>query len=123
MSYICLDVWDKRVGVAVSSAGIAFPKQVVPRTEIISYLKKYFLGVSENLIIVVWLPYDLYGTDTKQLEKTQKFILKLQDIFPDKKIIWHDERFSSFAADEWFFGHSDDIAAQQILQSYLDSKK
>lgn len=123
MSYICLDVWDKRVGIATESSWIAFPKSVLQRTETVSFLKKYFWEFPEVQTIIVWLPYDLYGIDTKQLEKTQKFIEKLQSIFPEKDVIWHDERFSSFSADEWFSGHRDDIAAQQILQSYLDSKK
>jgi RNase H-fold protein (predicted Holliday junction resolvase) len=72
--------------------------------------------------IIVWLPYDLYGKDTRQLDKTQKFIEKLWDIFPKKTIIGHDERFSSFQASAWFDDHRDDIAAQCILQSYIDSK-
>ena len=69
---------------------------------------------------MVGLPYDLYGKNTIQLEKTQKFIQKLHTIFPDKYIIGHDERFSSFSAQEGFLDHRDDIAAQCILQSYLD---
>jgi len=36
----------------------------------------------------------------KQLEKTQAFILKLQDIFPKIEVIGHDERFTSFIASE-----------------------
>jgi RNase H-fold protein (predicted Holliday junction resolvase) len=63
----------------------------------------------------------------KQLEKTQKFMEKLKEIFPQLKIVWEDERFTSFAADqivhemwaqkEW---KRDDISAALILESYLD---
>ena len=73
--------------------------------------------------IVIGLPYDLYGIDTRQLDKAEKFIEKLKNIFPDKYIIGHDERFSSFQADSGNSQHRDDIAAQCILQSYLDTKR
>jgi len=107
MTYIAIDLWDKRCWIAISRQGIAFPKDIVKRTELISWLKKFFKN-SENIShIIVWLPYDLYGMDTKQLDKTTSFIRKLQWIFPEIMVIWHDERFSSFQASE-------------LLQSYLD---
>lgn len=124
MKYIAIDLWDKRVGIATSSENIAFPKDIIQRTIVISYLKKFFLLHPDCNNIVVGLPYDLYGVHTKQLEKTQKFIEKLRSAFPEKVIVWHDERFSSFEASQWWYkDHRDDIAAQCILQSYLDSKK
>lgn len=119
MSYICLDLWNKRVWVAVSQQGISFPKDVVQRVEIIKYLKKYLSENSGCETIVVWLPYDLYGKDSRQLDKTEKFIEKLKAFFPDKNIVWHDERFSSFDAWQDFWDHRDDVAAQRILDSYL----
>lgn len=123
MEYIGIDLGNKRVGLAISRELIAFPLDVIGRTEVVSYLKKYFLSHKDEYSLVVWLPYDLYGKDTRQLEKTQKFIKKLQDIFPQYIVIGHDERFSSMQASEGFWDHRDDIAAQCILQSYLDSKK
>jgi len=122
MKYIGVDLWDKRVWLAISQENIAFPLIEITRTETVSYLKKYFSENTEISTIIVGLPYDLYGVDTRQLDKTLKFIEKLRDIFSDKEIIGHDERFSSFQAGEWFDDHKDDIAAQCILQSYLDSR-
>lgn len=121
--YVCLDLGNKRVWVAQSREGIAFPLSVVKRTELMWFLKKYFHQNPDVEHVIVGLPYDLYWVDTRQLEKTQHFIEKLKDIFPKKHIIWHDERFSSFAASDMFWDHRDDVAAQQILQSYLDMKK
>ncbi len=121
MKIIALDVGDKRVWIAISEQNIAFAQTVVPRVEIISYLQKFFKSSPAVQKIIIGLPYDLYGKDTKQLDKTLKFIQKLQAAFPSKQCIWHDERFSSFVADEWFSDHRDDIAAQCILQSYIDT--
>lgn len=123
MQYIALDLWNKRVWIAHTKEGIVLPLAIIPRLEIIWYLKKYFQDFPESTI-VVGLPYDLYGRDTKQLDKTQKFIEKLQQIFPKQDIIGHDERFSSIASEFDAPGaHRDDIAAMYILQSYLESKK
>jgi len=44
------------------------------------------------------MPYDLYNIDTKQVDKTKKFIEKLKNIFPNIKIDSVDERFTSFEA-------------------------
>lgn len=123
MSYIAIDLGNKRVGIATCTENIAFPEAVITRTEVVGWLKKYFKNNAGVEKIVVWLPYDLYGKDTRQLDKTLKFTQKLKDIFPEKSIIGHDERFSSFQASQWFNDHRDDIAAQCILQSYIDSIK
>ena len=127
MSVIWIDLWDKRVWVAICVEGIPMPKDIVPRVRIIDYLKTIFKSDNNIETIVVWLPYDLYDSDNKQLEKTQKFIKKLENIFPLKKIIWVDERYTSFEADsvldnmwekdkEW---KKDAIAASLILETYL----
>lgn len=122
MWILWIDLWAKRVGLAITRLNIAFPLKIVSRVHLMNEVKQ-LVREYDIETIVVWLPYDLYGKDTKQLERTKKFIEKLKDIFPCKHIVGHDERYSSFeaeAVEEW---HRDDIAAQIILQSYLDVKK
>ncbi len=121
MWYIAIDLWNKRVGIAISKENIAFPHAVVSRSDLVSWLKKYFKQHTHIQAIIIGLPYDLYGKNTTQLDKTLVFIEKLKKIFPNKEIIWHDERFSSFEAAEGFDDHRDDVAAQCILRSYIDS--
>jgi len=96
MKVIAIDLWNKRVWIAWNEWNIAFPKEIVPRVEIMSFLKKYIQSHSDIDTIIVWLPYDLYGVDTRQLDKTKNFIEKLQDIFPRINITGHDERFSIY---------------------------
>lgn len=127
MSIIWIDLWDKRVWIAICIEGIAIPKDIVPRVRIMDYLKNIFKSENSIETIVVWLPYDLYFNDTKQLEKTQKFIKKLENIFPLKKVVWVDERYTSFEAENvldniWQKdkeGKKDAIAASLILETYL----
>lgn len=122
MHIFCLDLWDKRVGTAYSVEGISCVWEVIARTQVFSYIRKY-LQTQKIDTIVVGLPYDLYGKNIKQLEKTQRFLEKLQQSFPDIICVGHDERYSSFVASEYISWHRDDIAAQVILESYLASSK
>ena len=124
--YLAIDLWDKRVWIAISINWIVFPKEIVKRVEIIKKLKSY-INIYNIKVIIIWLPYDLYWIKTKQLNKTEKFIKKLKLIFPNQKIIWIDERFTSFEAKEVnkkmtktnFKDKIDDISAALILESYL----
>ncbi|MDD2907054.1 MAG: Holliday junction resolvase RuvX [Candidatus Gracilibacteria bacterium] len=125
--YLAIDLGDKRCGIAVSVEGIAIPKEIVARTSLINILKKYIEDYKIK-VIVVGLPYDLYNTDLKQLNKTKQFIEKLKLIFPELKIDSIDERFTSFEATnvlksmnkKELEGRKDAISACLILESYLN---
>jgi len=127
--YLAIDLWNKRCWLAIEIEWIVMPKWIVERPKLIRELKR-LISEYQITIIVVWLPYDLYGKKMKQLDKTNVFIEKLKDIFPKIKIDWVDERFTSFEADytldllwvknkEW---KKDDISAVLILESYLKQK-
>ena len=120
--YLWIDLWNKKCGIAVTINNIVFPKDIVPRIKLINLLKKYINQYNVK-VIVLWLPYDLYWKDLRQLEKTKKFSNKLQKIFPNLKIDSIDERFTSFEADniisDWTKWYKDDISAALILESYL----
>ncbi len=130
MAALAIDLWDKRCGIATEVSGIAFAQDIIARHELISAVKKYISEWNYTKIIV-WLPHDLYGKRDKQLNKTKDFIQKLKSIFPEVEIIWVDERFSSFVADQalremWNndnIGQKDALAAAEILRSYLDTEK
>ena len=122
--YCCIDLWDKRCWIAIMIGWIVLPKAIVSRVSIISVLRKYIQEYSIEHIIV-GLPYDLHGKNMRQLDKTRAFIDKLIAIFPGIHIEWHDERFTSFEADQVsrkLSKHAekrDDISAVIILESYL----
>jgi putative Holliday junction resolvase len=125
--YLAIDLWDKRCGIATEQSGIVFPKETVLRPKLMQTLKKYIQN-NDIWVIVVWLPYDLYGKKTKQLEKTKMFMEKLSQDFPNIKIEWCDERFTSFEAEQiwlqlWETEKRDDLAAALILETYLEQKK
>ncbi len=134
---IAIDYWDKRCWIALEVEMISTPKEILLRVDIIKTLEKYFLEYPDIDIIVVWLPFDLFNKDLKQLNKTKEFIRELENKFWKKsklekkyKIIWIDERFTSFEADNTLklFGKSnnywdkDDISASLILETYISNK-
>jgi putative Holliday junction resolvase len=127
MSILAIDYWDKRCGIAIELQGIAIPKEIVLRNDIIKVIDKYINNYNIS-VIVVWLPYDLYWKDLKQLEKTQKFIRELKNKYKNVKIEWVDERFTTFEAERVLDAYwinekkwkKDAISASLILESYLN---
>jgi len=134
MSAIAIDYWDKRCGIALEIEKIAIPKEIVLRVDIIKVLEKYFLKYKDISKIIVWLPYDLFWKDFTQLNKTKEFIRELENKFwkksknkNKKEIIWIDERFTSFEADNILnqlgdknnIWKKDAISAGLILETYL----
>lgn len=127
--YLSIDLWDKRCWIAIEIEWIIMPKWIILRPKLVSELKKLIKDYSIT-DIVVWLPYDLYGKNLKQLDKTKEFIQKLIKIFPNINITGIDERYTSFEAEEtlnllWIKDKQwkkDDISAVLILESYFKQK-
>ena len=130
MTAIWIDYWDKRCWVAIEVAGFSMAKEICPRVKIMWVIRKYLKKYNCNTI-VIWLPYDLFWKNLKQLDKTKKFIKNVEELFPKIKVVWVDERFTSFEADSvlkemWVYNtrdKKDDISAQIILETYLKNKK
>jgi len=127
MSALAIDLGDKRCGIAIEIEKIAIAKQIVLRSDIIKTIDLYLLDYPIIDTIVMWLPYDLYGKDLKQLNKTKYFIRELEEKYKNLKIIWVDERFTTFEAENiskqmWKNKiKRDDISASLILETYLNN--
>ena len=89
------EVITKRCWVSIFLHWVVVPKGIYPRHSLVLELKKLIKSYDISTI-VVWLPYDLYWKDLKQLDKTKSFIEKLKVFFPDIKIDSIDERYTSF---------------------------
>lgn len=130
MNYLAIDLGDKRCGIAYSNMDFVFPLPFINRVELIQKLKKII--TQRNIeTIVVWVPYDLYGKQEKQKNKTLDFIQKLKWVFPQINIQEVDERFTtiesiSILQNLWSKNISDEkdsMSACLILETYLNKIK
>ncbi|MBZ4652828.1 MAG: holliday junction resolvase [Peptococcaceae bacterium] len=129
-----LDIGDRRIGVSISDAlGItAQGLETVERSEpekdiqtIVDIIEKWEISK-----IVVGLPKNMNGTLGPQAEKVKEFIQRLQQEVAIQVVFW-DERLTTVAAERTLLegnvsrkkrkGVIDKVAANMILQGYLDS--
>ena len=138
--YLGLDIGDKTIGVAVSdplfltAQGVTTIERVGIRkdtTKVLEYIKEY-----EVSLVVAGLPLMLSGEDSPQTVKVREFVTMLENKLrssgmKDVKVIFQDERFTTKMSEAVLMEagvrrenrkqHLDRMAAQIILQSYMDS--
>ncbi len=138
--YLGLDIGDKTIGVAVSdplfltAQGVTTIERVGIRkdtTKVLEYIKEY-----EVSLVVAGLPLMLSGEDSPQTVKVREFVTMLENKLrssgmKDIKVVFQDERFTTKMSEAVLMEagvrrenrkqHLDRMAAQIILQSYMDS--
>ena len=125
MRLLGIDYGTKRVGIAISdeSAFIAREFSVLSPKE---FLKRIPKLVDEQEIgkLVVGLPLNMQGKHSKKTEEVVSFISELEKIL-NIPIVSSDERLSTVMAHRLPGGRAktDSLAAQIILQNYLDSER
>ncbi len=131
-----IDYGDSRIGIAVSDGlGIvATPRCVIDGKKSLAETVEAIGAVYEAEkcgSVVVGYPINMDGTFGNRIHRTEKFIEKFSERYPDAVIIRQDERLTTKSADRAMIdmgvsqrrkGISDMIAAQIILQGYLDSE-
>lgn len=131
-----IDFGTKRIGLAIGDdqIGIASPLQMIPVTKTIQDQLVSIIQLAEEYQIdafVIGLPTNMDDSEGPQAKLTRHFGDELS-CSSDKKIHYFDERLSSYAADELLQQSDltrkqkkslqDAIAAQVILQGFLDSQ-
>lgn len=125
MKILGIDYGTKRVGLAISDE-----TQTLARELNILSPKEFWWGIKDLLEteaierIVIGLPLNMSGGSTQSTEAAQKFSDELQERFPEIPLEFMDERLSSVMAES--MGRKKDVdslAAQIILQNYLDRAK
>jgi len=130
---IGIDVGTKRIGISISDGKkkIAFPLMVIERENNSYGLKKLKDLIKDKDVetFIVGLPYKNDGNLGEQGEKVLQYIENLREYFSIQVIPW-DERYTTVIAEKILLNDNikrvkrknviDKIAAQLILQSYLD---
>jgi putative Holliday junction resolvase len=129
-----IDYGDVRVGLALSdlTCTIARPFKTLNYNDMDDLLSQLFKISEENQVnkIVVGIPYNMKGDDTKQTTKVRDFIFILEQKI-GYKVDLIDERLTSSEAEKFLHQMNiktgfnkdkiDKIAASIILQEYLDT--
>ena len=137
MRIMGIDYGDSRVGIAVSDplGCMAHGLKTVPNKVYSKMINSIIEIVSEYNIteIVIGLPKNMDGTLGFRSETTMQFAEDIKKELPDVKFSFQDERLTTVQASVFLNetntrGKSrkniiDTVAAEIILQSYLDSKK
>lgn len=132
---LAIDYGTKRTGIAVTDPLriIAGGLATVPTHTLHSWLAQYLAAESVD-IIVVGKPTQMNGRPSESMAHIEPFVARLRADHPDKRIVWHDERFTSRLAQRAIIDGGvpkmarrdkalvDTVSAAIILQSYLESK-
>jgi putative Holliday junction resolvase len=133
---LAIDCGTKRVGFAVTDPLqlIASPLDAMNLSEAHAFISNY-VKKEEVEGFVLGLPKGLNGVVTDGTLSAKKMGAWLKEQFPDKKIYWIDERFTSVMAEQSMRDgglkkkdrqnkHTiDKVSAAIILQSFLSQRK
>jgi putative Holliday junction resolvase len=136
MRILGIDYGEKNTGVSICDPlGItAQPLPTIRGLTVEALIEKIAELVSEKEAeeVVVGLPRNMDGSLGGSGEKTMEFVRKLEEKLPCKVLV-EDERLTTMMADRMLAGLGesprvrkkklDRVAAQLILQSYLDRKR
>ena len=128
-----IDLGQARTGIALSDElrMLAHPFETIANSSSVKVARRVQQIVTEKEVdcIVVGLPRNMNGTIGPAAELAQKFVETLRSLVGCEVVTW-DERLSTVAAERALHdagkktrdtrGIRDQVAAQIILQSYLD---
>ena len=136
MRYLAIDHGEKRTGLAVSDASetLVSPHSVIETQKEHELLRRVISIITDEKIegIVIGLPFNMDGTEGPRAKKVRAFGKSLSGRV-QIPIRFHDERLSSFEAEQLMTGleltrkkkkkRLDAIAAAEILKAFLDTKQ
>ena len=129
--FLGLDYGKRRIGIAAGDDQQFLAFALTTHTEgrdgsVFDFLTS-IVNERQVTTVVVGLPLTADGREGEMATAARRFAGLLQHRLPVEVVLW-DERFSSAEADRWLAaskkvvkGDRDALAAEIILQSYLDS--
>jgi len=133
---LAIDYGSKRVGLAVTDPLqiIATGLDTVPTATIFDFLKNYLFTESVSKFVVGY-PMHLDGSPAQLAPTIEKFVEKLNKLYPEIEVVYEDERFTSEDAKRIILQSGakkkkrrdkalvDKVAAVLILQSYMERNR
>ncbi|MDR2912180.1 MAG: Holliday junction resolvase RuvX [Alistipes sp.] len=133
---LAIDYGTKRTGLAVTDPLriIAGGLETVPTHTLPAWFERYFAAQQVD-IIVIGKALRMDGTPSESMTHIEPFVERLRAKYPDKQVVWWDERFTSRMAQRSLIaggvpkmarrnkGLIDTISATIILESFLESRE
>ena len=133
---LAIDYGTKRTGIAVSDPLriIAGGLTTVATRELERWLAQYF-AENDVTTVVLGKPTQMNGQPSETWRFVGPLAARLRRAYPDKEVVFHDERFTSVMAHRAMLESGigrmarrdkalvDKISATIILQSYMDARK
>ena len=132
---LAIDYGKKRTGIAVTDTlqMIANGLATIETKELEKILTDY-MAKEDVSTIVVGKPTQMNGEDSENMKRIEPFFNRLKKLFPNKEIVYYDERFTSVLAHQAMLQSGigkkarqdkalvDKISATIILEDFLQSK-
>lgn len=132
---LAIDYGQKRTGIAVTDTlqMIANGLATVETRELEKFLTDY-MAKEDVSAIVIGKPTQMNGENSENMKRIEPFFNRLKKLFPDKEVLYYDERFTSVLAHQAMLQSGirkkarqdkalvDKISATIILEDYLQSK-
>ena len=132
---LAIDYGKKRTGIAVTDTlqMIANGLATIETKELEKFLIDY-VAREDVATIVIGKPTQMNGEDSENMKRIEPFFNRLKRLFPDKEIVYYDERFTSVLAHQAMLQSGigkkarqdkalvDKISATIILEDYLQRK-
>lgn len=133
---LAIDYGQKRTGLAATdnlqmiANGITTVETKNLEQWVVDYVAK-----EDVCTIVVGKPTQMNGENSENMSRIEPFFNRLKKLFPEKEVVYYDERFTSVLAHQAMLssgiskkarqkkGLVDQISATIILQDYLESKR
>lgn len=133
---LAIDYGTRRTGIAVSDPLriIAGGLETVDTKKLERWLARYFAD-NDVSTIVLGKPTQMNGTPSETWRFVEPLAARLRRAYPDKEVVFYDERFTSVMAHRTMLESGigkmarrnralvDKISATIILQGYMDSIK
>lgn len=130
---LAIDYGLRRTGIAVSDPLriIAGGLTTVDTRELERWLDEYF-AANDVTTIVIGKPMQMNGRPSETWSRIEPLASRLRQRYPDKEVVFHDERFTSVMAHRTMIESGigrmarrdkalvDKISATIILQSYME---
>lgn len=133
--YLAIDYGTKRCGIAVTDPMKMFSSglETVASHELMVFLEAYFLK-EEVECVIVGKPLKLDDSPSESFIHVQRFVQAFRKRFPDMRVEWMDERYTSKMAVQAMIdggmklkerkkkGNIDKMSAALILKSFLEEE-